>query len=334
MTCVLSCRRKGWRARHVHPHNRATRAPASSNRQMLSHTFSPRAQATPPPVVGLIHNRSPAAAASLNIVITVTTRIERVAQNTLTFSFRTTEERVWHAHSRCRTTRAPASSNRRMPNSIRPMPSRAFSPRVDAAPPPAAGSVHNGAPAAPASLSSLSTVVIVTIAIVQSQSRSLPRSRTIGPRVHTVPPPASPPAPPLALPLTPGLKRSSGPILWSTTTEGSRTRVLSCCRGHRRFGQACRGCRSRAATYLSRLMPSHPYSRPPAQTRPMVLVIEGAAVPLKTASQSTARTTILPSHRANVAGHVVHPPPPAEQHPSRRPADITQARLEGEQSST
>lgn len=79
ITYVLSYRRKGWRARHVNLHNRVTRALASSNRQILSHTFSPRAQATPPPVVGLIYNRGPAAAASLNIVITVTTRIERVA---------------------------------------------------------------------------------------------------------------------------------------------------------------------------------------------------------------------------------------------------------------
>ena len=79
MECTLPYRRKWWRARYVHPYYRATRAPASSNRQMPSYTFSPRAQATPPPVVGLIHNSGPAAAASLNIVITETTTIERVA---------------------------------------------------------------------------------------------------------------------------------------------------------------------------------------------------------------------------------------------------------------
>ncbi|EJT68331.1 hypothetical protein GGTG_14089 [Gaeumannomyces tritici R3-111a-1] len=39
------------------PHCRTTRAPASSNRRMPSHAFSPRAHAAPPPVVGLIYNR-------------------------------------------------------------------------------------------------------------------------------------------------------------------------------------------------------------------------------------------------------------------------------------
>ncbi len=46
--CVLSCRRKWWRAGPVHPHCRATRAPTSSNQQMPSHAFSPRAQAAAP----------------------------------------------------------------------------------------------------------------------------------------------------------------------------------------------------------------------------------------------------------------------------------------------
>ena len=243
--CILPRRRKWWRAGHAHLHCRTTRAPASSNQRVPSHAFSPRAQAAPPPVVGLIHNRGPAAAASINIV------------------------------------------------------------------------------------------VIVTIAIARSQNptgRSLPRTCTVGPRVHTAPPPA------------PGLKRSSGPILWSKTTEGSRTRVLSRRHRHRRVGQACRGRRSRAATHLSWLVLSHPCSCPPAQTRPTfsttsvvtdiaVPVMEGAAVPLRTASQSTARMTMLPSHRANAAGYALHPPSPAEQRPSRRPAYIAQARLKGEQPS-
>ncbi|KAK0718693.1 hypothetical protein B0T21DRAFT_54560 [Apiosordaria backusii] len=95
-----------------------------------------------------------------------------------------------------------------MPNSIQLMPSHSFSPRVDAALPPVTGSVHRG-PAAPTSLTSLSIVVIVTIAIARSQNptgRSLPQTRTVGPRVYTAPPPA------------PGLKRSGGPILRSKTT--------------------------------------------------------------------------------------------------------------------
>ena len=62
--CVLPRRRKWRRAGHAHPHCRMTRAPASSNRRMPSHAFKPRAYATPPPVVGLIRNRGPAAAAS------------------------------------------------------------------------------------------------------------------------------------------------------------------------------------------------------------------------------------------------------------------------------
>ncbi len=51
---------------------------------------------------------------------------------------------------------------------------------------------------------------------------------------------------------------------------------------------------------------------------------------MKTASQGTAKMT-MPSHRTNAAAYAR--PPPAEQHPSRRPAYIAQARLEGEQSS-
>jgi hypothetical protein len=46
------------------------------------------------------------------------------------------------------------------------MPSYAFSPRVDIVPPLAVGLVYNGSPVAPASLTSLGTVVIVTIAII------------------------------------------------------------------------------------------------------------------------------------------------------------------------
>ena len=50
--------------------------------RMLSHTFRPRAQAAPPPVVGLIRNRGPAATASLNIVTTPATAFRRATQNT------------------------------------------------------------------------------------------------------------------------------------------------------------------------------------------------------------------------------------------------------------
>ena len=91
-------------------------------------------------------------------------------------------------------------------------------------------------------------------------------------------------------------------------------------------------------------MLSHPCSRPPAKTRPAfsttwvvtdstVPMMEGSTVLLKTASQGTAKMTMLPSHRANAAGYALHPPPPAEQHPSRRPAYIAQARLKGKQPS-
>lgn len=118
--CMLSRRRKWWRAGYAHLHYRTTRALASSNRWIPSHTFSPRAQAAPPPVVGLIHNKGPAAAASLNIVITMMTTIKRMAQNTIILSLRTTEERktmkralprrgkherVWQAYLHCRTTK-------------------------------------------------------------------------------------------------------------------------------------------------------------------------------------------------------------------------------------
>lgn len=90
--CVMSCRRKWWRAGPVHPHCRATRAPASSNQEMPSHAFSsPRAQAAAPPVVRLIYNKGPAAAASLKILITVTTMIKRVTQNNVIISLRTTD---------------------------------------------------------------------------------------------------------------------------------------------------------------------------------------------------------------------------------------------------
>ncbi|KAK4105361.1 hypothetical protein N658DRAFT_537316, partial [Parathielavia hyrcaniae] len=89
-----------------------------------------------------------------------------------------------------------------------------------------------------------------------------------------------------------------------------------------------------------RLVGAHPCGRPPAQTRSTlsttsvvtdiaVPVMEMAAVPLQTALQSTARMTMLPSHRANAAGYALHPPPPAEQHPSHRPAYIAQARPKG-----
>ncbi|KAK3896810.1 hypothetical protein C8A05DRAFT_48310 [Staphylotrichum tortipilum] len=44
---------------------------------MPSHTFSCRTQATPLPVVGLTHSNGPAATASLNILITITTTIWR-----------------------------------------------------------------------------------------------------------------------------------------------------------------------------------------------------------------------------------------------------------------
>lgn len=147
-----------------------------------------------------------------------------------------------------------------------------------------------------------------------------------------------------APPPAPGLKRSSGPILRSKTTEGSRTRVLPRRHRHRRVGQACRGRRSRVATHLSWLIPSHPCSRPPAKTRlafsttwavtvSTVPMMEGSTVLLKTASQGTTKITMLPSHRANAAGYALHPPSPAEQHPSRRPAYIAQAGLKGKQPS-
>ncbi len=97
----------------------------------------------------------------------------------------------------------------------------------------------------------------------------------------------------------------------------------------------------RAATHLSWLMLSHLCSHLPAKTSPTfstVSVITDSVVPmmegaidLKTASQGTAKMTMLPSHRTNAAAYAVHPP--AKQHPSRRPAYIAQARLEGEQSS-
>ncbi len=97
----------------------------------------------------------------------------------------------------------------------------------------------------------------------------------------------------------------------------------------------------RAATHLSWLMLSHLCSHLPAKTSPTfstASVITDSAVPmmegaidLKTASQGTAKMTMLPSHRTNAAAYAVHPP--AKQHPSRRPAYIAQARLEGEQSS-
>jgi len=196
------------------------------------------------------------------------------------------------------------------------MPSYAFCPRVDAALPPVTGSVHRG-PAAPTSL------VIVTIAIARSQNstgRSLPQTRTVGTKVHTAPPPA------------PGLKRSGGSILRSKTTEGSRTRVLSRCYGHKRVRQARRGRRSmRAATHLSWLMLSHLYSHSPAKTSPTfstasvitanaVPMMEGAIV-LKTASQGTAKMTMLPSHRTNAAG--LAPQTELQGHgPTRVPARI------------
>ena len=75
-------------------------------------------------------------------------------------------------------------------------------------------------------------------------------------------------------------------------------------------------------------MLSHLCSRPPAKTSPTfstasvitdgaVPMMEGATVPLQTASQSTARITMLPSHRANAVGY----------------AYIAQARLKGKQPS-
>jgi len=122
--CVLSCRRKWWRAGPVHPHCRATRAPASSNQQMPSHALSsPRAQVAAPPVVRLIHNKGPAAAASLKILITVTTMIKRVTQNNVIISLRTTDRmkrvlscrrkrrRVGQACQVCRAMRAVTPSH-------------------------------------------------------------------------------------------------------------------------------------------------------------------------------------------------------------------------------
>ena len=164
----------------------------------------------------------------------------------------------------------------------------------------------------------------MAIARVQNPTgRSLPRTRTVGPRVHTAPPPA------------PGLKRSSGPILRSKTTEGSRTRVLPRRHRHRRVGQACRGRRSRVATHLSWLVPSHPWSRLSPKTRLALsttwvvtvstVPMEGSTVLLKTASQNTASMTTLPSHHANTPGYALHPRSPAEQRPSRRLACIVQA---------
>ena len=59
---------------------------------MPSYAFSPRAYIALLPVVGLIYNRGPAAAASLNIVITVAKAFRQATQNTVILSFRTTEE--------------------------------------------------------------------------------------------------------------------------------------------------------------------------------------------------------------------------------------------------
>jgi len=69
-----------------------TTKPASPNRQMPSQAFRPVAQAALPYVVGLIHGKAPAAAASLNIVIT-TTAIWRVMEHVIPL-FRTTESRM------------------------------------------------------------------------------------------------------------------------------------------------------------------------------------------------------------------------------------------------
>ena len=85
-------------------------------------------------------------------------------------------------------------------------------------------------------------------------------------------------------------------------------------------------------------MLSHLCSHPPAKTSPTfstASVITDSAVPmmeeaivLKTASQDTAKMTMLLSHRTNAASYAVHPP--AKQHPSRRHAYIAQVRLKGE----
>ncbi|KAK4463608.1 hypothetical protein QBC42DRAFT_323680 [Cladorrhinum samala] len=96
--CPATPPQSGGEVGYAHLHCRATRATAGSNQPMPSHAFSSRAQEVPPLVIGLIYKRVPATAASLNIVITVTTAIERAAQNNLIFSLRTTEERVGHAH--------------------------------------------------------------------------------------------------------------------------------------------------------------------------------------------------------------------------------------------
>lgn len=52
-----------------------TTKPASPNRRMPSQAFRPIAQAVLPYIVGLIYSKAPVAAASLNIVITMTTAI-------------------------------------------------------------------------------------------------------------------------------------------------------------------------------------------------------------------------------------------------------------------
>ena len=326
MRYILVRRRKQQRARYTHLYYQTTKAPASPNQQMPSHAFSPRAQAAPPPIIGLIYYKGPAAAASPNIVITLTTTIEQAAQNTLTFLHQTIEERVQYIQLYYQTTRVPVSSNQQMPNSIRLMPSYILSPRVNIILPLIVGSIYNRGLVAPTSLTSLSIIVIITIAIVKVQnptSRSLLQTCTVGTRVY------------IALPPALGLKHNSSPILRSQTTEGSKTRVLPRHYRYRRFGQVYRGRPSRIVTYLSQLVSSYLYSRPPAKTRlafntiQVVTVntvpIEGSIVLLKTILQNTARITTLPSYYTNAIGYTLYPLSPTEQCPSRRLAYIAQA---------
>ncbi len=127
------------------------------------HAFSPRAQAAPPPVMGLIHNRGPAAAASQPRDHRDDN--DRTSEPRTPSPFHSGRQRkgVWHAHSRCQTTRAPASSNRRMPNSIQPMPSHCLQPQSRCG----TASSRGVSPQRSSSSHSLSIVVIVTTAIAQ-----------------------------------------------------------------------------------------------------------------------------------------------------------------------
>lgn len=145
-SCVLPRRRRSkWRrAGQAHPHYRTTRALASSNRRMPSHAFKPRAYATPL-VVGLIRNRGPAAAASLNVVIPAATAFRQATQDITVLPFQTTEEnrmkrvlsrrrkrrRVGQACQVCRAMRAATNTSWPTPSYPRSHPPAGSGPTPD-----------------------------------------------------------------------------------------------------------------------------------------------------------------------------------------------------------